>query len=176
MTHQTGCNALFRLLTGAPALQDIGMASLTLAMRQSHEQTPFNAYRIASIHEVPSSQESFPFTSFVLKSLIFILTGSEVGFMLRGSRHSISQSGEGNSKSYRRTRVAMRRGISVKVKLRPVQARGPRENGTRHSFHKGSAFGSSHRSGRNADGSGKIEALWCSAKAETDTVVPAILW
>ncbi|KIV95234.1 hypothetical protein PV10_02911 [Exophiala mesophila] len=34
VTHQAGCNALIRLLTGAPALHDIGTASLTLAVRQ----------------------------------------------------------------------------------------------------------------------------------------------
>ncbi|KIX03210.1 uncharacterized protein Z518_06762 [Rhinocladiella mackenziei CBS 650.93] len=34
VTHQAGCNALIRLLTGAPALHDVGPASLTLAVRK----------------------------------------------------------------------------------------------------------------------------------------------
>jgi hypothetical protein len=34
VTHQAGANALVRLLTGAPALHDIGTASLTLAVRR----------------------------------------------------------------------------------------------------------------------------------------------
>lgn len=34
VTHQAGCNALIRQLTGAPALHDIGTASLTLAVRR----------------------------------------------------------------------------------------------------------------------------------------------
>ena len=45
VTHQAGCNALIRLLTGAPALHDIGTSSLTMAVRkdglerkQSHGQ------------------------------------------------------------------------------------------------------------------------------------------
>lgn len=43
VTHQAGCNALIRLLTGAPALHDIGTASLTLAVRQPHVQAPKTA-------------------------------------------------------------------------------------------------------------------------------------
>jgi len=34
VTHQAGANALIRLMTGAPALHDIGVASLTLAVRR----------------------------------------------------------------------------------------------------------------------------------------------
>jgi hypothetical protein len=34
VTHQAGANALIRLLTGAPALHDIGTASLTMAVRR----------------------------------------------------------------------------------------------------------------------------------------------
>jgi hypothetical protein len=34
VTHQAGCNALIRLLTGAPALHDVGTASLTMAVRR----------------------------------------------------------------------------------------------------------------------------------------------
>ncbi|KPI40367.1 uncharacterized protein AB675_7447 [Cyphellophora attinorum] len=39
VTHQACCNALIRRLTGAPALHDIGTASLTLAIRRD-EQSP----------------------------------------------------------------------------------------------------------------------------------------
>lgn len=35
VTHQAGCNALIRLVTGAPALHDVGTASLTLAVRKA---------------------------------------------------------------------------------------------------------------------------------------------
>lgn len=34
VTHQAGCNALIRLVTNAPALHDVGTASLTLAVRK----------------------------------------------------------------------------------------------------------------------------------------------
>ncbi|RMZ82614.1 hypothetical protein DV738_g1692, partial [Chaetothyriales sp. CBS 135597] len=34
VTHQAGCNALLRLMTGAPALHDVGTSSLTLATRK----------------------------------------------------------------------------------------------------------------------------------------------
>ncbi|KAK5938680.1 hypothetical protein PMZ80_008871 [Knufia obscura] len=34
VTHQAGANALIRLMTGAPALHDVGVASLTLAVRR----------------------------------------------------------------------------------------------------------------------------------------------
>lgn len=34
VTHQAGANALIRLVTGAPALHDVGVASLTLAVRR----------------------------------------------------------------------------------------------------------------------------------------------
>ncbi|EXJ87754.1 hypothetical protein A1O1_04680 [Capronia coronata CBS 617.96] len=34
VTHQAGCNALIRLFTGAPALHDVGPASLTMAVRE----------------------------------------------------------------------------------------------------------------------------------------------
>lgn len=34
VSHQAGCNAMIRLLTGAPALHDIGTASLTMAIRR----------------------------------------------------------------------------------------------------------------------------------------------
>lgn len=40
VTHQAGCNALIRLLTGAPALHDIGTASLTMAVRKPPPQVP----------------------------------------------------------------------------------------------------------------------------------------
>ena len=33
VTHQAGCNALIRLLAGAPALHDVGTSSLTMAVR-----------------------------------------------------------------------------------------------------------------------------------------------
>ncbi|KAK5209061.1 hypothetical protein LTR99_007166 [Exophiala xenobiotica] len=33
VTHQAGCNALIRILTGAPALHDVATASLTMAVR-----------------------------------------------------------------------------------------------------------------------------------------------
>ena len=35
VTHQAGCNALIRLLTGAPALHDVGTASLSMAVRRN---------------------------------------------------------------------------------------------------------------------------------------------
>lgn len=38
VTHQAGCNALIRLLTGAPALHDVATASLTMAVRKQGEQ------------------------------------------------------------------------------------------------------------------------------------------
>lgn len=40
VTHQAGCNALIRLLTGAPALHEVGTASLTLAVRSMNDQPP----------------------------------------------------------------------------------------------------------------------------------------
>lgn len=48
VTHQAGANALIRLLTGAPALHDIGTASLTLAV---HRPTP---------HRLPSISQASP--------------------------------------------------------------------------------------------------------------------
>lgn len=38
VTHQAGCNALIRLFTGAPALHDVGPASLTMAVRKPEQQ------------------------------------------------------------------------------------------------------------------------------------------
>ncbi|KAK5051946.1 hypothetical protein LTR84_002749 [Exophiala bonariae] len=38
VTHQAGCNALIRLLTGAPALHEVGTASLTLAIRRPRDE------------------------------------------------------------------------------------------------------------------------------------------
>lgn len=38
VTHQACCNALIRLITGAPSLHDIGTASLTLAIRKETNQ------------------------------------------------------------------------------------------------------------------------------------------
>ncbi len=35
VSHQAGCNAMIRLLTGAPALHDVGTASLTMAVRRN---------------------------------------------------------------------------------------------------------------------------------------------
>lgn len=40
VTHQAGCNALIRLLTGAPALHEVGTASLTMAVRKPGERAP----------------------------------------------------------------------------------------------------------------------------------------
>lgn len=40
VTHQAGCNALIRLLTGAPALHEVGTASLTMAIRKPEDQKP----------------------------------------------------------------------------------------------------------------------------------------
>ncbi|KEF60762.1 uncharacterized protein A1O9_02323 [Exophiala aquamarina CBS 119918] len=40
VTHQAGCNALIRLLTGAPALHEVGTASLTMAVRKPGERVP----------------------------------------------------------------------------------------------------------------------------------------
>ncbi|KAG9774751.1 hypothetical protein ABEF93_005316 [Exophiala dermatitidis] len=37
VTHQAGCNALIRLFTGAPALHDVGPASLTMAVRKQDD-------------------------------------------------------------------------------------------------------------------------------------------
>lgn len=38
VTHQAGCNALIRLLTGAPALHEVGTASLTMAIRKPEDE------------------------------------------------------------------------------------------------------------------------------------------
>ena len=45
VTHGAGCNALIRALTGQPALQDVGMASLTMAVRKSidYKRVPLSA-------------------------------------------------------------------------------------------------------------------------------------
>lgn len=40
VTHQSGCNALIRLLTGAPALHDVGLSSLSMAVRKGDERAP----------------------------------------------------------------------------------------------------------------------------------------
>lgn len=40
VTHQACCNALIRILTGAPALHDIGTSSLTMAVRRAKPVTP----------------------------------------------------------------------------------------------------------------------------------------
>lgn len=40
VTHQAGCNALIRLLTGAPALHDVSPSSLTMAVRKDNPPTP----------------------------------------------------------------------------------------------------------------------------------------
>jgi broad specificity phosphatase PhoE len=39
VSHQAGCNALIRLLTGAPALHDVGLSSLSMAVRSERMQT-----------------------------------------------------------------------------------------------------------------------------------------
>ncbi|EXJ57335.1 hypothetical protein A1O7_07682 [Cladophialophora yegresii CBS 114405] len=38
VSHQAGCNALIRLLTGAPALIDVGLSSLSMAVRKKNER------------------------------------------------------------------------------------------------------------------------------------------
>ncbi|KIV79270.1 hypothetical protein PV11_06838 [Exophiala sideris] len=48
VTHQAGCNALIRILTGAPALHDVATSSLTLAVRSEdppEEQSPITPTR-----------------------------------------------------------------------------------------------------------------------------------
>ncbi|KIW94062.1 uncharacterized protein Z519_05378 [Cladophialophora bantiana CBS 173.52] len=40
VTHQAGCNALIRLLTAAPALRDVGLSSLSMAVRKEAQQAP----------------------------------------------------------------------------------------------------------------------------------------
>ncbi|KAL6242383.1 hypothetical protein RBB50_010522 [Rhinocladiella similis] len=48
VTHQAGCNALIRILTGAPALHDVATASLTMAVRtqgQDKEGSPMSPSR-----------------------------------------------------------------------------------------------------------------------------------
>ncbi|OAP59270.1 hypothetical protein AYL99_06568 [Fonsecaea erecta] len=40
VTHQAGCNALIRLLTAAPALRDVGLSSLSMAVRKETQQAP----------------------------------------------------------------------------------------------------------------------------------------
>ncbi|KIW65954.1 hypothetical protein PV04_08167 [Phialophora macrospora] len=39
VSHQAGCNALIRLLTGAPALIDVGLSSLSMAVRKDNEHS-----------------------------------------------------------------------------------------------------------------------------------------
>jgi hypothetical protein len=39
ISHQAGCNALIRLLTGAPALHDVGLSSLSMAVRSERKQS-----------------------------------------------------------------------------------------------------------------------------------------
>jgi broad specificity phosphatase PhoE len=39
VSHQAGCNALIRLLTGAPALIDVGLSSLSMAVRNDNEHS-----------------------------------------------------------------------------------------------------------------------------------------
>jgi broad specificity phosphatase PhoE len=39
VSHQAGCNALIRLLTGAPALIDVGLSSLSMAVRKENEHS-----------------------------------------------------------------------------------------------------------------------------------------
>ncbi|KAK4943204.1 hypothetical protein LTR10_017228 [Elasticomyces elasticus] len=48
VTHQAGCNALIRILTGAPALHDVATSSLTLAVKSENppeEQSPITPTR-----------------------------------------------------------------------------------------------------------------------------------
>lgn len=48
VTHQAGCNALIRILTGAPALHDVATASLTMAVRSQSpekERSPISPTR-----------------------------------------------------------------------------------------------------------------------------------
>lgn len=48
VTHQAGCNALIRILTGAPALHDVATSSLTMAVRSKtppEEQSPTSPTR-----------------------------------------------------------------------------------------------------------------------------------
>ena len=40
VSHQAGCNALIRLLTGAPALIDVGLSSLSMAVRKDSQPEP----------------------------------------------------------------------------------------------------------------------------------------
>lgn len=40
VSHQAGCNALIRLLTGAPALIDVGLSSLSMAIRKDSQLAP----------------------------------------------------------------------------------------------------------------------------------------
>lgn len=40
VSHQAGCNALIRLLTGAPALHDVGLSSLSMAVRKENQRPP----------------------------------------------------------------------------------------------------------------------------------------
>ncbi|KAJ9610286.1 hypothetical protein H2200_005063 [Cladophialophora chaetospira] len=40
VSHQAGCNALIRLLTGAPALIDVGLSSLSMAVRKGSQFAP----------------------------------------------------------------------------------------------------------------------------------------
>ena len=49
VSHQAGCNAMIRLLTGAPALHDVGTASLTMAVRRDRPME-----RRVSEQQVPS--------------------------------------------------------------------------------------------------------------------------
>ena len=48
VSHQAGCNALIRLMTGAPALHDVGTASLTLAVHKPPQSEPSPIRRTSS--------------------------------------------------------------------------------------------------------------------------------
>lgn len=62
VTHGAGCNALIGALTNQPVLLDVGMASLTMAVRKSNPKNLINNHSSSSSSTTSSSTEPPPIT------------------------------------------------------------------------------------------------------------------
>lgn len=63
VTHGAGCNALIGALTNQPVLLDVGMASLTMAVRKNNPNNYYNNHSSSSSSSVSTSNESPPITA-----------------------------------------------------------------------------------------------------------------
>jgi hypothetical protein len=166
VTHGAGCNALLGAITNQPVLLDVGMASLSMAVRRKTSRIPFitNTHRQTSVID-PGMSEDYEMRT--MASLDHLRPGVDPSRLPQPQSPSLLASPSGTSLEYRR-RFTKTGGVSPIDS--PLALPEPHKglNSSLGSMRRSSTSGSSSSrllSNNIGDGLASPTGLWSALKA-----------